>query len=201
MSASVLDAEVERRWAAWLVERNRRGLRLGLFIMITLYPAFGVVDWLLAPADALPWIWGTRTVVVAITFALFAVLRSRAFARNFEAISASYTWLGAAGVSVMTTYIGGLASPYYAGVSLIVLAAGLLLVWRPAVVVVTHSAVVTTFVVMNAAVDGMGRPATTVSNLAFLSTTALVAAVGQILTYRSHREQLVQRMQLEASTG
>lgn len=201
MTATVLDAEVERRWAAWLVERNRRGLRLGLFIMITLYPAFGVVDWLLAPADALPWIWGTRAVVVAITLALFAVLRSRVFARNFEAISASYTWLGAAGVSVMTTYIGGLASPYYAGVSLIVLAAGLLLVWRPAVVVVTHSAIVTTFVVMNAAVDGMGRPATTVSNLAFLSTTALVAAVGQILTYRTQREQLVQRMQLEATTG
>jgi signal transduction histidine kinase len=194
-------AEIEARWRRWLVERNRRGLRIGLVIMMTLYPAFGLLDWLLAPARAVPWLWATRALVTALTVALFFVLRSRWFERWGELASAAYVWLGGAGVTVMTAYLGGLSSPYYAGLSLMLLAAGLLLVWRVPVVVATHAAVVATFIAGNALSGRVGSAATAASNLAFLCTTALVAAVGQVLFYRTQREQHVQRVRLERITA
>ncbi len=201
MSGPGIDGEIEGRWRRWLIERNRRGLRIGLVIMITLYPAFGVVDWLLAPPSALAWLWTTRALVAGVTVALFVFVRSSAFDRYAEVVSAAYTWLGCAGVCVMTTYIGGLASPYYAGLSLILLSAGLLLVWQPAVAIATHSAVVATFIGVNVAAGAIGPPGTASSNLAFLCTTALVAGIGQVLTFRTQREQLVQRIHVEQATA
>ena len=201
MGGPGIDGEIEGRWRRWLIERNRRGLRIGLVIMITLYPAFGVVDWLLAPSSALAWLWTTRALVAAVTVALFVFVRSSAFDRYAEVVSAAYTWLGCAGVCVMTTYIGGLASPYYAGLSLILLSAGLLLVWQPAVAIATHSAVVATFIGVNVAAGAIGPPGTASSNLAFLCTTALVAGIGQVLTFRTQREQLVQRIRVEQATA
>jgi signal transduction histidine kinase len=194
------EADVERRWRLWLVERNRRGLRIGLVIMITLYPAFGLLDWLMAPREALGRLWATRIVIAAVTLALFRVLRSPVFERWGEWITAGYAWLGGAGVTAMTGYMGGLESPYYAGVSLMLLATGLLLVWRPPVVLVTYSSVVGTFILGNLATNPIGSLTVVLSNLAFLCTTALVAAVGQILYYRTQREQLAQRVRLEQTT-
>jgi signal transduction histidine kinase len=199
--AGEIEIEIERRWRAWLIERNRRGLRIGLIIMITLYPAFGILDTLFAPARALAWVWATRALVAVVTLALFAFIRTSAFDRWGEAVSAAYVWLGATGVTIMTTYMGGLASPYYAGLCLIVLSAGLLLVWRLPVVVVTYVAVVATFVGVNAAVGGVTPIGTAVSNLAFLCTTALVAGVGQLLTFRIQREQHAQRVRIEQATA
>jgi signal transduction histidine kinase len=196
-----LDEEIERRFRRWLVERNRRGLRMGLIIMITLYPAFGLLDWALAPAHALPWLWTTRALVAAATLALFRFSRSSAFERWGEVVSAGYVWVGSAGVSVMTIYMGGLASPYYAGVSLMLLAAGLLLLWRWPIIVATYTAVVATFVAVNLASGTVGSVSTGISNLAFLCTTALVAGVGQILTLGIQREQHEQRVRLEHATA
>ncbi len=199
--APEIAADFEERWRRWLVERNRRGLRIGLIIMITLYPAFGVLDGLVAPPEAVRWLWGTRAVIAAITLALFAFRRSGAFARWGEAVSAFYVWIGAAGVTIMTPYMGGVASPYYAGLCLMLLSAGLLLVWRTPVVVLTHSSVVVAFVGYNAAHGTIGPAGTALSNLAFLSTTALVAGIGQVVTLRTQREQLVQRVRLEQATS
>jgi len=193
-------AEIEERWRRWLIERNRRGLRIGLTIIVVLYPAFGLLDWLLAPGAALPGLWITRGLIAAANVAAFPLLYSRAFERYGELITAVYAWLAAAGVSIMTTYMGGLSSPYYAGISLTVLAAGLLFVWRPQVVAATHAAIVASLLLANAVAGTTGERATALSNLAFLSATALVASVGQMLLFRTQREQLVQRVRLEQTT-
>ena len=63
---AVLD-EMPERWARWRLSRNRRGTRTFLWICLTLYPAFGVLDWVLAPRSALDLLWGTRLIVTATT--------------------------------------------------------------------------------------------------------------------------------------
>ena len=64
--------EIQRRWANWLLERNRRGTSVVLWIVLGLYPAFGILDYLLAPPEALPTLWTTRIVVTLITCAMFS---------------------------------------------------------------------------------------------------------------------------------
>src|SRR5512140_1713858 len=94
-------AEIEQqRWSVWLAERNRRGLRIALFIGGALYPAFGVVDWLMAPPSLLPALWAARAVIVLVTIALLAVLPSPRLAPWLQHASAAYAWLAGAAIAV-----------------------------------------------------------------------------------------------------
>ena len=192
---------VEPLWRRWLEARNRRGLRTALFIGLTLYPAFGALDVVIAPREALPWLWSTRAAFVALSLLLLIGARPPATGPSLEYLAAAYLWLAAAGIALMTSFVGGLASPYYAGITLVVVAAGLLFVWRPRVVVVTHSAIVGTFLVVNLVQSSVGPIREALSNLAFLSATALIAGVGQVLLFRTQREQHEQRVRLERTTA
>lgn len=58
------------------VERNRRGTRLVLWIGITMYPLFGVLDWLVAPAAWLKVLWCTRAFVTVLTLVMFRLLHA-----------------------------------------------------------------------------------------------------------------------------
>jgi signal transduction histidine kinase len=196
--------DTEQRWTAWLSERNRRGTRALLWIVLGLYPVFGILDNLLAPGAALPWLLGTRALVTATTVAMFPLMRTRTFECHVDAIAAAYILLCAGGISLMTVFMGGLSSPYYAGLTLTIVATGLLFVWPPRVVIVTHGLIVGSFVVVNVATGHVGTWFVATSNLMFLSSTALIAAVGQVLLFSTHREQHAQheqRVRLERATA
>src|SRR5512136_2876495 len=98
-------SDIELGWIRWRVERNRRGLRAGLIFVITLYPAFGLLDWLLAPPEALPWLWGTRLAILAFGLGVLRAMQSRTIDRYLDLVSAVSGWLTAAGISVMTAYM------------------------------------------------------------------------------------------------
>ena len=117
------------RDAAWrrrLLERNRRGARTALIISAALFPIFGGIDWLLAPRDALPLLWGMRAALMPYILWMLWSLERPVFERHFVLLSAIHIYLAGASICVMTTVLGGLASPYYAGVNLVLLGAGLL---------------------------------------------------------------------------
>jgi hypothetical protein len=71
------DPELETRWSRWLLERNRRGMRGVLWIVASLYPLFGILDYLMAPHEWLWLLYGTRVVVTTITIIMFRVAKSR----------------------------------------------------------------------------------------------------------------------------
>jgi signal transduction histidine kinase len=193
--------ELERRWRRWLVERNRRGLRAALLIVFLLYPSFGLLDWIMVAPSALLGLWAVRAAVVAVTFALYFLTRSAAWERASLAATMGFAWVTSAGIAAMTTAAGGLASPYYAGISLAVTGAGLLFVWPLWAVVATYGSIVATWVALNLAAGAVGDTASALSNLAFLSALALIVGVGQVITFRAQREQLAQRIRLEEATA
>jgi signal transduction histidine kinase len=189
---------LEQRWSTWLVERNRKGTLRILWIGLILYPAFGILDYLLAPRQALPLLYGTRAAFALVSILLLPVVRSALFARHPNLISAGYMLLAAAGISLMTVFMGGLESPYYAGLSLVVVGTGLLFVWPPPVVLTTNASIVASFVFANLLFAP--RPPSvveSVSNLFFLCSTAIVVGTGQIFTFHWHREQQVHQIALE----
>jgi signal transduction histidine kinase len=185
------------RWREWLLSRNRRGTRTLLWIILALYPAFGILDYLLAPASAWPVLWGTRALVTLATLAMFGLVARPLFVRWGDLVSAGYMLVCALGISVMTVFLGGLASPYYAGLTLAIVATGLLFVWPPRMVLMTHGSIVASFVLPNLAMDGANLNMTAVSNLFFLIATALIASIGQIVTFRSAREQVGTQLTIE----
>lgn len=191
-----LDSVVEERFRAWLRERNRTGTRAMLWMGLFLYPAFGVLDWLRAP-DQLHILWTTRVILVAVTAWMLWFRHRPAYARRPDFWSAAYLAFGGLGISLMTVYMGGLASPYYAGLSLLVCAGGLLFVWPASVVVPTNAAIVAGWGLLNLALAPDPSLLAGVSNLFFLAATALIISVGQVLNYAAAREQVAARVTTE----
>ncbi|HYS08330.1 MAG TPA: ATP-binding protein [Myxococcales bacterium] len=189
--------ELDLRWAAWLQEQNRRGTRVVLWIVLALYPAFGVLDYLLAPASALPMLWGTRMVITAATCAMFAVLRMKIFERFYDSISSGYMVIIAFGIVLMTVTMGGLSSHYYAGLSLVSVGTGLLFVWPPRIVLATHLSIILSFVLVNLLSTLDQDVPVAISNLAFLSATAIITGTGQFVLYRSQHKQVMNQIALE----
>lgn len=189
MHEPALERAIQARWDAWLRERNGRGTAAMLWMGLFLYPAFGVVDWLNAP-DALGPLWSLRAVIVVVTLALMRVRQTEAFQRHQDFWAAAYLVFGGTGISLMTVYMGGLASPYYAGLNLLVAASGLLFVWPARVVVPTHLGIATTYLALNVALGERVDVVAGVSNLFFLLATALIIAVGQVLNYAAARAQV-----------
>src|SRR4051812_38105265 len=171
MTVEEPNAELDSRWAAWLLRRNQRGMKGVLWIVLALYPSFGVLDYVVAPPHALWFLYGTRAAVTCITLALFRGVESGFFRRHPNAITASYMTLISLGISAMTVFMGGLASPYYAGLSLVIVGSGLLFVWPLRVVAATYSAIVLSFLAPNLLLNGAGSLFTNISNQFFLIST------------------------------
>ena len=186
----------DTRWQQWLLDRNRRRFGTGLWIALALYPCFGILD-VVAGTSALRFLWTTRAVVIVGTLLMFALRRGRVFDRHPELLTAGYTIFGAGGISAMTVVIGGMSSEYYAGLSLVIVGAGLLFVWRPVTVCVTQLLVIGSFVVPNLVMHGFPQDGSAFSNLAFLISIAVIGAIGQMVLYRSQREQVFNQVALE----
>jgi signal transduction histidine kinase len=191
------DADLEARWGSWLLQRNRRGFKSALWIALVLFPLFGIVDWLIAPRAWLWLLFGTRALVLAVTLAMFLVVRTLLFHKRPDAITAPFMMLASFAISLMTIFVGGLASPYYAGLSLVIVATGLLYVWPVRVVVVTHATIILSFVVSNLVWSPSADLVTAISNQFFLVSTAIIVGTGQTLAYRFHRAQIESQLIIE----
>jgi signal transduction histidine kinase len=200
MNVAKANEELPRRWSEWLLERNQRGMRSVLWIVACLYPAFGVLDYLVAPRRWLGVLYGTRILVTLVTLGLFRVLSTELFRRYPSGISAAYMVLISLGISLMTVFMGGLASPYYAGLSLVMVASGLLFVWPPRLVAATYSAIVVGFLAANLIGQQPVELLTAVQNQFFLLSTAIIAGTGQTLAYRSQRGQVQAKLAREEAS-
>jgi signal transduction histidine kinase len=171
-------------------------MRAFLWIVIAIDPLFAILDYLLAPAW-LGLLWSIRVFMTVATVSLLLTLKWSAFARHANVICGGYVILWSSVISLMTVLMGGLASPYYAGLCLVMVGVGLLFVWPARVVLITHGVTVASFVVPNLI---FSQPTSTfrgLSNVFFLLSTAIIASAGQVLTYKSLREQLVNQLTIE----
>jgi len=198
-NASGSPVDTEQAWAAWQLQRNARGLRSALFMAMGLYPLFGILDYLTAPKQWLWLLFSTRGLITLVTLIMFGVVKSPLFTRRSNLISAGFMVLASLGISVMTVFMGGLASPYYAGLSLMTVGCGLLFVWPMQVVITTHVIIVASFLLPNLLFSRGADPLTSLSNLFFLVSTAIIAGTGQVLAYASQREQVANQSIIEGT--
>jgi signal transduction histidine kinase len=199
--AQLTGQQIAESWARWLAARNRSGLRVGLWLVLVLYPLFAVLDYLVAPPHALTFLYATRGAVTAYTLALFAVRKTAFFERNATLLSATFTVVVGLGISAMLAVLSGLVSPYYAGLVLVMVGAGLVFVWSPRVVIVTDGLLVVSYILPNVFTVPEGQWTTAVSNVFFFVAIAVVLAVGQVVTSRTLFRQLVTRLTLERTTA
>ena len=196
---AVSEVEIESRWQAWLIDRNRQGARIAFWLTITIYPAFGLLDWLVAPREWLRFLWTTRAVVSIWCVFLIASLRQPYFARHWRLMTSTHALMLGCGISAMVYVLGGYATPYYAGLNLSMLGVGLLFVWTPRQAALTYGTIVASYIVPNAFHATPTDWAAGAPNLFFVLSTATVVTTAHHYTYTGQRRQLVDQIVLEAT--
>jgi signal transduction histidine kinase len=184
-------------WQARLLDQNRSATRAMLRIVLLLYPLFGVLDYFVAPHEWLWLLWGSRAAVTATTVAMFAIVRSTFFDRHPHWVTSAFMLVCSVGIAIMIVIMGGLASTYYAGLSLAMVATGLLFVWPERVTIFTHVCIVSMYLLPNVLLGRIGEPFEAFANVLFLLSTALIVVVGQIFNYRSEHQQYLTARDLE----
>ncbi len=192
--------DVEARWREWFVNRNRRAARAVLTLVAIFYPLFGVLDYIVAPREWLWLLYGSRLLVTLVTLGMFPVLRTRLFERASAQVTSLYMFVPGVGIALMIMVMGGFASPYYAGLNLVMITAGLLFTWPMRVALPFHVSTVGLYFVFSALSPSRADFITAVTSFFFLATTATVVTSAQVFGYRAAREQVVKQLQLEEAT-
>ena len=99
-----------RPWDWQLAQRNVRGARVAVWLVLALYPLFGVLDYLMAPHSALPYLFSGRILVVLASMAMLGLLRTQWFLTCSHLVSASYMYLVGLGITFMVSLSVGISA-------------------------------------------------------------------------------------------
>ena len=176
---------------------NKNGAKVAIYLVLILYPLFGVLDYLIAPKEALTYLIVDRSFVVVISLFMLWFIRTASFLKQAAVYSATYMFIVGLGITFMIGFMGGLASPYYAGLNLVMLGCGLLFTWPGSIAAITHGATCILWLLPNILLIEVSDSLTSISNGLFLFATGFIVTVGQAFNYTRLHEQFLTRRDLE----
>ena len=154
---------------------------------VVVVPLFLILDWVALPAPVFERFLWVRAILTAALALQLVLIRLTPPSRLSVLHGYAFNLLVGTATSWMTAQLGGFDSPYYMGLNLVV-AANLLLPWRPLHAGLNSLLTVLVYVVVNAILGGPFHGAVLLNNLFFLGAAAVTA----ILTARV-RFRLVER--------
>ena len=185
-----MTAQTPDEFEASLTPRNAAALRLELWLGIFMVPAFWPLDWFMVPGQ----VWLTLVIRLLCTaIGLGILLRERLVpgwtARHVGPLAFSFSLLVAWSVVLMCFLHEGYESPYYAGVSLLIMAVGLLFSWPTGLAVGFNVAIYAFYMApLVLGLTAISDLPTALSNQFFLLSTAIITVASQI-----HRRTLERR--------
>ena len=182
---------------ASLAPRNAAALLVEARLGTVLVPAFWALDWVVMPHH----VWSLLWIRVAPTAFGVAILIARQvapewFQRRVNPLAFAYSLMVAWSIAVMCFLHEGYASPYYAGINLVVLCVGLLFSWRVSMAIGFNLAIYAFYMAPLALglISIVDLP-NTLSSQFFVISTAVVTVASQ-----AHRRGL-ERREFDAQTA
>jgi len=163
---------------------------------IILVPLFLALDVVLDPQLVRQFIV-IRTAMLLVNGSVLLLLRT-ALGRRLVTPLSLLSYLGTgAGIVVMCAFNGGGSSPYYAGLNLVMLAAGVIMPWEPTFSAAFCVLLIAEYAVMCVFWGGIPDVRVFTGNLFFLWSTATIAVVSHVVGTELRRRELLQRVALE----
>lgn len=186
---------------------NCSGLRVGSILSATLVPMFGVLDWFVMP-EHLAFVLTLRAIATAYAVLCFVLTYTRFGVRWSSPLSVSLFTLVGEAISVMIYLDDGYRSPYYAGLMLVVLAAGVVFRWT-----LVEGGVCCTLIYLAYFVPGLSQYLalrqnleTFLANNFFLVSTIVIVFVAQYFNlqqlwreYRANSDLVIMKASVEAA--
>lgn len=177
---------------------NVFGLRVATGLGFTFVPAFGLLDYVLAPGDYQT-LWIFRGVATIASLLIFLATFSNFGRKHVNPMSTIAVLIVSSSIAAMIRFLGGYESTYYAGLILLIIVAGVLFSWTFFQSALTNFLIVMLFLIPVAIFDRIENISVFVSNSFFLVTTGIVIVIGQAFNYRlKFREYLNSQLILQA---
>lgn len=168
--------------------------RFLLWAALALYPAFGLLDVLVAPDKALSFLT-IRAGVAGVYLLALAAVYSRYAARLAQPFVMAGAIASGAGISVMAAELGGFASNYFAGNVIVIFVIGVFIPWGLVSAAFVGVFILLTYLGVNLAAHG-ASPAM-IAPLFFLAGATVFTWLATLSNRRTRRRDLSLRLRLE----
>jgi signal transduction histidine kinase len=168
--------------------------RFLLWAALVLFPTFWLLDLAVAREQAAYFLF-IRLAVAGVYLGGIAAVRSRRAERLAQPFVMAGALASAAGISLMSSLLGGYTSNYFAGNIIVIFVIGVFLPWEPAAVAVLCGLIVATDLAVNLMVYGPSRAM--IGPLFFLLGSSVFTALATVSSRRTQRRDLSLRLRLE----
>ena len=171
-------------------------LRIAAYIAVSTFSLFGVLDYFLFKQN-LTTLWLCRIVFVVGELGILILTYVKNLKR-FVFITSAIAWIiGGAVISTMVMYTGGHQSPYYAGLSAITVALGLLMPWNGRWTALTCVLIYFVYLTPIFFSDKITNLPIFINNNFFLVCTMVIATISSHVQYKLRQREFAQREQLK----
>ena len=180
---------------SFIAERNLGMARLAALLVAALMPLGAVLDWLTHPAWVGPFLL-LRIGSAVLSLGVLGFSYTRVARRWDVVLGVTPPLLGAAAISVMIQMLEGYASPYYAGLNLVILGMGIGFTWSMKETIVATQLVVAMWLVPALLELPHVEIAPFANNLYFLALTSVIAIACNETRYRQIQREFEARLQV-----
>lgn len=192
------DPALRNAFHEYLREINLSRVRIACVLGFTLVPLFSLLDFFVVP-DYFGTFLFIRFACSLLTFLLFLISFTSLGGKSIDLIGGITALLIAATISLMTRYLGGYESPYYAGLNLVLLAISMLYAWEVKLTAVVCLIMYGFYIVPIFFYDQIRRPEILINNNAFLLSTMMIALTGAYFVSRLRYQEFESRYKMEES--
>ena len=185
--------------AAFREETRRLFLERARFLLkatLVLYPAFWLLDLVMAPEMA-GHFFQIRIAVCVLYLISLAAVYSRHAERLAQPLVMASALASAAGISFMSSQLGGYASNYFAGNMIVIFVVGIFLPWELGAAALLSTLIIGADVAINLAAHPPSREM--VGPLFFLTGSAVFTWLATLPSRRTRRRDLSLRLRLETA--
>jgi phosphoserine phosphatase RsbU/P len=168
-------------------------------LAFSLVPVFFLLDVFMMPAELLPRFAAYRLAATVIMIIQYFVIRSTRPGRWSIAHGFIESFVVAGMIALMTTYLGGFNSSYYAGLNLVLIAVNLALPWRWVHSIANSLLVLGLYVGLNLLIP-QAQPIDLrilLNNMYFLVATAVITVAMNWVQHRLIRQEFLLRSELK----
>ena len=168
--------------------------RFLLWSALALFPAFWVLDLLVAPSEALRFL-AIRAGVCCVYGAALGAVYSRFAARLAQPLVMIGSIASAAGISLMAAYLGGFSSNYFAGVVIVIFVIGVFIPWELGAAGALCVSIFVTYLGVNLVAHGPSKEMA--GPLFFIAGSGVFTYLAAVSSRRTRRRDLSLRLRLE----
>jgi signal transduction histidine kinase len=193
---SAAAADLLQAFKAYERQERLRNTKVGCILVVTLMPAGSFLDYFVYPDQLWPFLQ-LRLGCAAVAALIWGFLHTDLGRKSAQGLGIVVPLLPVVFIAWMIAVTEGFASPYYAGLNLVLLAVGAVLRWTVLESVMAVGLVLLLYMFVGLWHGAVAAPGILFNNLYFIALMDVIVVVGTYFQYRQRFREFVLRYELD----